>query len=292
MDNEQKKEVEKIEQKISELQQLTYKPDFWKDSQKAQEILEEIKKLNILKEGGEENDLKSCTFSIFAGTGGNDAEDFVKILFEMYLKFCSKNNFEIEILDQSPNEQKGYKNISFAISNKGSYGVFKNENGIHRLVRKSPFNAKSKRQTSFAKVEVLPNIEQKDFQIDESNFEISFAKSQGAGGQNVNKRETAVRIVDKETSISVFVSEGRTQEYNKKKALDLIRAKLYLKHKEDEEKIKQGLKVDDKVEISWGSQMRSYVFDPYKMIKDTKQNVEVSNIEKVLNGDLSDFVKI
>ncbi|PID83383.1 peptide chain release factor 2 [Candidatus Campbellbacteria bacterium] len=289
MNNEEKV---KLQKEIEKLEQLTYSLNFWKDPQKAQEILEEIKKLNILKEGGEENDLKSCVISIFAGTGGDDAEDFVRILFQMYFKFCEKNNFEIQILSQSPNEQKGYKNISFEILNKGSYGLFKNENGVHRLVRKSPFNAKSKRQTSFAKVEVLPNIEQKDFQINESDFEISFAKSQGSGGQNVNKRETAVRIVDKKSGISVFVSEGRTQEYNKKRAFDLIRAKLYLKHKEDQEKIKQGLKVNDKVEISWGSQMRNYIFDPYKMIKDTKQNIEITNIQKVLNGDLSDFIKL
>lgn len=240
--------------------------------------------------GGEKYDTEPAIISIFAGAGGDDAEDCAKILFEMYLKFSDKQNYTLDILDQNQNTLGGYKNISFEISGKGVYGKLKNESGVHRIVRKSPFNSKSKRQTSFVLVDVLPKLPKKDFVIDENEFEITFAKSQGAGGQNVNKRETAVRIVHPKTGFSFFVSKERTQERNKEIALDMMRAKLYKKHQEDEEKKEKGLTVSDKVKIEWGSQIRSYVFDPYQMIKDHRTNIEIKDINKVLNGNLEKFI--
>ena len=207
----------------------------------------------------------------------------------MYRGFAAAHNFTVAVLDESPNTMSGYKSITFSVSGPGAYGQLTGESGVHRLVRKSPFNAKAKRQTSFAAVDVLPEVAPTDFSMDESELEISFAKSGGAGGQNVNKRETAVRIVHPKTGFSVFVSSERTQERNRDLAMSMMRAKLYQKHTEDEEKRAQGLSVTEKVSIEWGSQMRSYIFDPYQMVKDHKLGIDVNQLDKVLAGELGYF---
>lgn len=237
-------------------------------------------------EGGSKYAAGPAILSIFAGAGGDDAEDFVRILFEMYQKFADTHGYQVTILDATPNELNGYRNISCEISGKGVYGKLQYESGVHRLVRKSPFNSKNKRQTGFALVEVLPVLETTDFVMDESELEITFTTSGGAGGQNVNKRETAVRVVHPKTSFSVFVSQERTQERNKELALSMMRAKLFKKHQEDEEKKAKGLSISDKVSIEWGNQIRSYVFDPYQMVKDHRTSVEVRQVDKVLGGDI------
>lgn len=209
----------------------------------------------------------------------------------MYQKFCSSNNFALTLLDATANELNGYRNITFQIVGKGAYGKLQHESGVHRLVRKSPFNSKNKRQTGFALVEVLPIIETQDFIMDESELEITFTTSGGAGGQNVNKRETAVRIVHPKTGFSVFVSQERTQERNKELALTMMRAKLYAKHIQDEEKLAKGLSISDKVSIEWGNQIRSYVFDPYQLVKDHRTNCEIRQVDKVLGGDFLELTK-
>ena len=237
-------------------------------------------------EGGSKYAAGPATVSIFAGAGGDDAEDFVRILFEMYQKHADTYGYAITILDTTPNQLNGYRNISFHIQGKGAYGKLQHESGVHRLVRKSPFNSKNKRQTGFALVEVLPVIETLDFQMDESELDITFTMSGGAGGQNVNKRETAVRIVHPKTGFSVFVSQERTQERNKDLALSMMRAKLFTKHQEDEKKRSQGLSISNKVSIEWGNQIRSYVFDPYQMVKDHRTNIEVRQVDKVLAGEI------
>lgn len=207
------------------------------------------------------------------------------MLFEMYQSFANSNNYQVTILDTTANELNGYRNITCKIEGKRAYGKLQYESGVHRLVRKSPFNAKNKRQTGFALVEVLPELQTTDFEMDENELEISFTTSGGAGGQNVNKRETAVRIVHPKTGFSVFVSQERTQERNKDLALSMMRAKLHKKHIEDEEKRAQGLTISDKVSIEWGNQIRSYVCDPYQMVKDHRTNVEIKQIQKVFDGD-------
>ena len=280
----QKKEIEK---KISELEAEMYSADFWNDKEHAQFVLKEIERLKGELLGEEKYDKGKAIISIFAGAGGDDAEDFVRILYEMYSALAEKEGFTVNLLSQSPNTLGGYRSISFEIIGKGAYGKLKGESGVHRLVRKSPFNKQGKRQTSFVLVEVLPEIQEKEFQLDESELEISFARSGGAGGQNVNKRETAVRIVHPKTGLSVFISEERTQERNRERALEIMRAKLYKKHQEDEEKKRKGLTISDKVSIEWGSQMRSYIFDPYQMVKDHKHDKETTRLQDVLAGDLS-----
>jgi len=280
--NEIQKEIDTLE---SEMQGM----DFWSDHVRAQSVIARIAQLKTELETGDKYGAGPATISIYAGAGGDDSEDFVRILFEMYSKFAHTQNFGITILDEAPNELSGYKRIAFQIVGHGAYGMLKNEDGVHRLVRKSPFNSKSKRHTSFALVDVDPEVEQTEFMLDESELDISFTKSSGAGGQNVNKRDTAVRIVHPKTGISVHVSAERSQHQNKERALALIRSKLFQKHTNDEEKRILGHTVDEQIKIEWGNQIRSYIFDPYQMVKDHRLAIDVNQINKVLDGDLSYF---
>lgn len=282
---------EQKQQRIQEIEERMVAPDFWNDSQVAQAEIAEMQELKAELESGSKYGARPALLSIYAGAGGDDAEDFVRILFEMYQNFCSQNNLSMQILESSPNELNGYRSIAIRINSKSAYGKLMFETGVHRLVRISPFNSKGKRQTSFALVEVLPEIATTEYEMDESELDITFTTSGGAGGQNVNKRETAVRIVHPKTGFSVFVSQERTQERNRELALAMMRAKLFTKHQEDEKKIAQGLSISDKVSIEWGSQMRSYVFDPYQLVKDHRTNVEIRNIDKVLGGDFQELTQ-
>ncbi len=286
------REVDKeaIQKQITDYEAEMYSNEFWQDKERAQFVLAEIERLKGELLGDEKYDKGNAFVNIFAGAGGDDAEDFVGMLFEMYRSFAEKQNFEFRMLDETPNTLGGYRNVSFEIIGKEAFGKLRGESGVHRLVRKSPFNKQGKRQTGFALVEVLPEITASEFHLDESELDISFARSGGAGGQNVNKRETAVRIVHPQTGLSVFISEERTQERNRERALDIMRAKLHKKHIEDEEKRQKGLTISDKVSIEWGSQMRSYVMDPYQMVKDHDKGVETAKIDDVFAGDLDIFI--
>ncbi|MCA9352829.1 PCRF domain-containing protein [Patescibacteria group bacterium] len=284
-------EKEELQQHIESYEAEMYSADFWQDKDRAQFVIAEIERLKSELLGEEKYDRGNATIAIFAGAGGDDAEDFVRMLFEMYQGFATRNGYQLNLLDQSPNELNGYRSISFEVVGKSAYGKLSGESGVHRLVRKSPFNKQNKRQTSFALVEVLPDIKAQDFAFDESELEISFARSGGAGGQNVNKRETAVRVVHPKTGFSVFISEERTQERNRERALEIMRAKLYKKHLDDEEKRAKGLTISDKVNIEWGSQMRSYVMDPYQMVKDHDKGIETGNVSAVLAGDIDLFIQ-
>ncbi len=275
-----------IQQQLDTYEQEMNSLNFWKDKDHALFVIAEIERLKKELLGEKKFDLGNATVSLFAGAGGDDAEDFVRIIFEMYQGFSQKNNFTLSILDLSANETNGYRSISFLVEGRGSYGLLCGESGVHRLVRKSPFNKQGKRQTSFILVEVLPEVKENEFSVDESDLEVSFTRSGGAGGQNVNKRETAVRMVHPATGFSVFISEERTQERNRARALELMRAKLYQKHQKDMDLKQKGLTISDKVSIEWGSQMRSYVFDPYQVVKDHDKNTETSKIQEVLAGSI------
>ncbi len=265
--------------------------DFWSDKNDAQALIKELHNLREGEEEGNVYDKGGAIVGLVAGAGGDDAEDFARILFEMYRKYFEKRGWSARILHENKNDHGGFRNISIEIDGKGVYGTLKNEYGVHRLVRISPFNASQKRHTSFVLVEILPVIDKVGaVEPDEKDLDITMARSSGPGGQNVNKRETAVRIVHTPTGISAHVDGERTQGANKEKALAILKAKLLRKLEEErKEKISDLSVASGKIE--WGSQIRSYVLHPYQLVKDHRTGVEVRDAEGVLDGNLELFLE-
>jgi len=286
--------MEDKKKKLAELEALMQVADFWSDKNKAQSVIKEISDLKADIEGVGKYDKGGAIITLFAGAGGDDAEDFARILFDMYVKFFAHKNFTWTIIHKNENEHNGFRNITLEVSGSGAYGVLKNESGVHRLVRISPFNAKKLRHTSFAMVEVIPKFEKVDeseIEIPQDELDISFTRSGGPGGQNVNKRETAVRIVHKPTKLSAHVDTERSQAQNKEKALQIIKAKIYKALEEERVSKEKGMYISKTTSAEWGNQIRSYVLHPYKMVKDHRTDVETSNVDKVLDGDLDIFIE-
>jgi len=254
------------------------------------EVENAIKDLEFHSLLGERDDKRNAIVSINAGAGGTEAQDWVEMLFRMYLKWCESKNMQTRVIDFLDGDEAGIKNLTFTVSGPYAYGYLKSEHGIHRMVRISPFDASGRRHTSFASVSVLPEVEQ-DIRIDieEKDLRIDTFRASGPGGQHVNKTSSAVRITHLPTGIVAQCQNEKSQHRNRDMAMKVLKSKLYEMEKEKQEQKKQERHQNQK-EIAWGSQIRSYIFNPYRLVKDHRTNVEVGDLERVMNGDIDVFI--
>ncbi len=263
------------------------------DLEELNKISRQIAKLELKSYLSGPYDNKNAIVTIHAGQGGTEAMDWTSMLFRMYIRYCERKGLSTETIDSTQGEEAGLKSVTFEIKGRYAYGYLKGEAGTHRLVRQSPFNANDLRQTSFALVEVLPDLEASDLpdiQIKDEELDWQFTRAGGHGGQNVNKVSTAVRLTHLSTGIVITARTERFQEQNRKIALGLLRAKLWLRQQEMEKNHLKDIKGDYKP-ASWGNQIRSYVLHPYKMVKDLRTEVESSNPDAVLDGEMDDFIE-
>ena len=245
-------------------------------------------KLETLLSGKYDN--YNAIMTLHAGAGGTEAQDWTDMLFRMYSMYAEKNGFKIKVLDALDGDEAGLKSISFLVTGEYAYGYLKAEKGVHRLVRISPFDANARRHTSFASVEVMPEIEDApDIVIRPEDLKIDTYRSSGAGGQHINKTESAIRITHIPSGIIVACQNERSQTQNKETAMKMLYSKLVEKQEAEEMEKLQSIRGDIK-KIEWGSQIRSYVFCPYTMVKDHRTNFETSDVQGVMNGDLQDFI--
>lgn len=254
-------------------------------------IEKEVQNINLLVLLNGPYDKNNCILEIHPGAGGTESCDWANMLYRMYTRWCEKNKFKLTILDYQDGDEAGLKNVSILIKGLNAYGYLKNEKGVHRLVRLSPFDSNNRRHTSFASVEVTPEIDQDvSIEIDEKDLKIDVYRSTGAGGQGVNTTDSAVRITHLPTKTVVTCQNERSQIQNKEQAMKVLKNKLLLKKIEEQEKELNKLK-GDQMNIDFGSQIRSYVMHPYSMVKDHRTNEETSNVSKVLDGDIDSFIE-
>lgn len=314
----------KISQELADLKNAV---EFWNKAEKEIEDLKEIikmaesdeslekeleEKIDILEKELRKEELvvllsgkydkKHALMTISSGQGGHDAEDFARMLFRMYSNYFEKKKWHYQILHEHFSEEpggsseaggeRGLRSISLEVETPYAFGYLKNESGVHRLVRVSPFDAKKLRHTSFALVEVVPEVEEvemNEIQLDDKDLKVEFSRSSGAGGQNVNKRETAVRIVHLPTGVAVSCQSERSQAQNREKATHLLKAKIFNYFQKQKAEEKEFLK--RRIEPSWGNQIRNYVLHPYKLVKDLRTNVEKTQLESIWEGDIDDFIE-
>ncbi len=268
------------------------------DAETLAEVADQIKKiekrthdlsLSLMLDG--EDDMNNAIVSITAGAGGTEAQDWSEMLFRMYARWIERKNFRMEMVDYQPGDEAGLKGATFTVSGSFAYGYLKSENGIHRLVRISPFNANGKRQTSFSSVFVYPELSSEIVvEIDEKDLKIDVFRASGAGGQHVNKTSSAVRITHLPSGIVVACQQERSQHRNKDMAMKVLRSKLYQQEKQKQDNRLQEIH-DTKDEIGWGRQIRSYILHPYQMVKDHRIDLDIGNAQDVLDGALDPFIE-
>jgi len=292
--------IERLQKEISELEELIKISE--KDLQLKEEVFKEYQRIEKEIKDKEREiflsfpyDKNDATLSIHAGVGGKDSEDWVAILLRMYQRYCERKNFNTKILDitygePGPEGRIGIKSVTLEVKGEYAFGTLKFESGVHRLVRISPFSANALRHTSFALVEVLPVLKENslEFKIKPEDLKLEFFKASGPGGQYVNKRMTAVRVIHLPTGVSASCQSERSQAQNRKRAMELLYAKLAMLLEKEKEKELEKLK-GKKISPSWGNQIRNYVFHPYKLVKDLRTGVETSKVKEVLDGELLDL---
>lgn len=313
-----KMDVEEKKVRIRALEAESMNPDFWKDTASATQKMKEMAAIQKEVEDGEKlkqyiesnnttgltsllsqmevylyllgpHDKNNAILSIHAGQGGADAMDWAGMLFRMYTRYFDRKDFKYEVLDETAGEEAGIKSVSLSIEGQFAYGYLKGEQGTHRLVRLSPFNADKLRHTSFALVEVLPQIEGSELEIKEDDLEWEFYRASSHGGQNVQKVSSAVRLKHKPTGITVSCQTERYQAQNREYALKLLKAKLWAREQEIRQQEEKELKGVYK-QASWGNQIRSYVLHPYQMVKDLRTGAETGNTQAVLDGEIDIFI--
>ncbi len=259
-------------------------------SKELSELEKEIARYELQTLLGEKDDRRNAIVAINAGAGGTEAQDWAEMLFRLYLRWAESKKMKTSVVDYLAGDEAGIKNVTLTVSGPYAYGYLKSEHGVHRMVRVSPFDANGRRHTSFASVSVLPEIED-DITIDinEKDLRVETFRASGPGGQHVNKTSSAVRITHLPTNIVVQCQNEKSQHRNKEVALKILRARLYSIEKEKQEEEKQ-LRHQSQREIAWGSQIRSYTFNPYRLVKDHRTNVDVGDVERVMNGDIDIFI--
>jgi peptide chain release factor 2 len=260
-------------------------------SRQVEAIDDKIKRLSLEVMLDGENDPNNAIVSINAGAGGTEAQDWAEMLLRMYLRWTERKGFTADVIDLQPGDEAGIKSATFSVEGEYAYGYLKSENGVHRLVRISPYNANGKRHTSFASVFVYPEIDnQIDIKVEEKDIRVDVFRSSGAGGQHVNKTSSAIRITHLPTGIVVQCQQERSQLRNREMAMKVLKSRLYQKEQEAQEEKLQHIH-DQKDDIAWGSQIRSYVLHPYQMVKDHRIKLDTSNVTDVLDGDIDPFVE-
>ncbi len=332
-------DLEQLNQKIKELDSVTYEQGFWDDQKNAQQIIKELKTLKnkqdkisniidmyqecvgsseLVEEDDDEmsdlflemsteflkqydslsvelllsgeSDQLNAVFEIHPGAGGTESQDWADMLYRMYKRYAETKNYQFELLDYLAGEEAGIKSVTFSLKGDFAYGYLKGEHGVHRLVRISPFDSGGRRHTSFASVNVIPEIDDNiDIEINEKDLKIDTYRSSGAGGQSVNTTDSAVRITHLPTKTVVTVQNERSQIKNRDKAMQILKSKLYQLELEKKQNELDSFRATN-ISNSFGSQIRSYVMHPYKMVKDHRTNQETGNVNKVMDGDIDDFI--